>query len=172
MSLIASPPAQDSLIETEEEKPTRRDPFYIAKGWLQWLQDAVIARIQAAPEILIHNYQLTNQNASLGSTPIPIGNLPAGVYEVECYVRPTTADGVSSSIAVALGWTENALALSRVVATVAGAPDSVLVTANGRIRVLIDAFSPLTYATVYASNTPGQMRYKLQITVKSIGLDG
>lgn len=166
MSTIASPPAQDSLIQTDPSVRERRNPFYIGANWLRWLQDSLIKRIQAAPEVLLANYQLLNQNTSILAAALPLGILGAGTYEVWAYVRPTTADGVGSTIAVALGWTENALALSKVVAQVTS--DSVLDAAVGAVRVTIDANSALTYATAYTSVTPGKMKYKLQFTVKAI----
>ena len=167
MSTIASPPAQDSLIELDERLPWLKNPLIMAKGWLQWLQDAVLKRVQASPEILLGDYQLLGQGASIVAAGLPLPALGAGTYEVTSYMRVTTADGVSSSVALAIGWTENGLALSAVLGTIAS--DSVIdPRPNMLARITIDANSPIIYATAYASNTPGKMKYRLGFTVKAI----
>jgi hypothetical protein len=166
MPTIASPPAQDSLIELDETRRDRRDPFYVARTWLLWLQDALVTRVQAAPELRTA-VTLTAQNAAIGATPIPLASVTAGRYRISFYVRITTADAVSSSLTVTLGWTDSGIACTQSGAALTG--NAVTTTQSGSIVVQSDANAPLTYSVAYTSNTPGTMQYRLSVVCESLG---
>jgi hypothetical protein len=165
MSLIAAPPIQDSLVETDETDAARRNPFYLAKGWFIWLQDSIIARVQAAPQVL-KVLTLTNQNAAIGATAIPLGTVTAGIYRIAWYARITTVDGVSSSLTVTARWTEGAVALTLSGAAITG--DTTTSVQSGIVEVQVDANAAISYSTAYASNTPGQMKYALRLIVERV----
>ncbi len=162
---IAAPPVNDSLIELDPLVPSRRDPFFIAKSWLLYLQDALAARVQQAPAILT-SVALTNQSASIGATPIPLRSVSAGLYRVSYYLRITTAAAVSSSATVTLTWTESGVAL-----TLSGAALTTNTTASvqtGTFLIQSDANAPISYAVTYASNVANTMAFRLSITCEAV----
>lgn len=165
MPTLAGPPYQDSIIETDETNPKRRDPFYVAKAWLLWLTDTVLKTLQQAPQIL-KTVALSAQSAAIGATAIPLGSLTAGTYRVSYYARITTPDGVASSLTVTLGFTETANSLSFVGSAMTG--DTVTTVQTGTATIVIDAASAITYATAYSSNTPAKMKYRLQVVVERL----
>lgn len=168
MTLIASPPTQDSLIQIDEQDPARKEPFIMAKSWVIWFLESLIPRLQQSGQTVFApgdaGGTLKGQNASIPATPLPFGNLPAGNYRITWYARVTTVDGVSSSLTVAIGWVEDGTAI-----TLPSSPlnwDTVSPPMVGSMMIPKDANSPITYATTYASNTPGQMKYKLAFLVE------
>ena len=165
MPAIASPPVGDSLIETEENKPARRDPFFISKSWLIWLQESLVTRVQTSPDLRAF-VRLTGQNAAIGATPLPIGSVTAGRYLISFYARITTVDGVSSSLTVRLHWTESAISLTTSGAAMTG--NTTTTVQSGTIMVEADANSALSYSTLYASNTIGQMFYRLSVVATAL----
>ena len=165
MPTIASPPVNDSLIELDPLVPSRRDPFFIAKSWLLYVQDALAARVQQAPAILT-SVALTNQSASIGATPIPLRSVSAGLYRVSVYLRITTPAGVSSSVTVSIGWIESGVALSTSFAAVTG--NTVTTTQSAMLLVQSDANSPITYAVTYASNPAAAAMFRLSVTCEAL----
>ena len=166
MPTIAPPPSNDSVIELDETRRDRRDPFYLAKSWLLWLQEAVVTRVQNAPELRTA-VVLTAQNAAIGATPIPLATVTAGRYRVSYFARITTPDGVSSSLTISIGFTDGGVACTQSGAAMTG--NAVTTTQSGSIVVQSDANAPLTYAVLYASNTPGAMGYRLSVVCEQLG---
>lgn len=167
MPPVAQPPTQDSLIQQEEEKPARRDPFYMAKAWLVWILQQLLPRVNVTPEVTLSNKQYVNVNGAMGTTTIPTGVLSAGVYQVTYYLRKTVIDGGASSLQIILGWTENAgpaLALTGA----AMANDTTTDVQIGLIRVAIASNTALTFSTV-VSMPLGNMRYLVQFSVMRLG---
>jgi hypothetical protein len=165
MSVMAEAPLQASLIELDETQPTRKNPFYMATGWYRWLVDTLVARVATAPQCL-KTVTKTNQHAAIGATAVPLGTVSAGRYQLTWYARITTVDAVSSSLTVTLAWTEGGVALSISGSALTGNTTTTL--QSGVIEVDVDASSAISYATAYASNTPGAMGYRLSVTVKAI----
>lgn len=87
-----------------------------------------------------------------------------GVYEVGYYIRKTVADGVSSSLTVTIGWTENGTALTRVFAALT--TDSNVANQSDVVPIVADASTNITIAIAYASNTPATMTYRYRAVVK------
>jgi hypothetical protein len=166
MPAIASPPSTDSLLELDETRRDRREPWYISRAWLLWLQDAVVARVQQAPELRTA-VVLTGQTAAIGATPLPLASVNAGRYRIAWYARVTTPDGVSSSLTITLGWTDGAIACTQSGAAITG--DAVTSTQSGSIMIQSDANAPISYLTAYASNTPAKMNYRLSLVCESLG---
>ena len=88
------------------------------------------------------------------------GDIPAGLYAVYVYREVTTADPVSSSLAVAISWTHNGKALTRTLSAFSGAPQTVNDTVSDVTVIEIDANTPISYTLPYASNTPGVARFQ------------
>lgn len=108
---------------------------------------------------------LQAQNAAIATTAVFTTVTPA-LYRVSWYLRKTTADGVSSSVQITIGWTESGLPFTEVGAALA--VDAVDARQSGSVVVRADAFADLTYAIAYASNTPGAMVYRLDVTVEQL----
>lgn len=107
----------------------------------------------------------TNQGAVIATTSAYLVRA-AGLYRVSYYTRKTVADGVSSSLTVTLGWTDHAVPLTE--AGAALATDTVSTQQSGSKLIYADANSDITFAVAYASNTPGAMRYQIEVSVEQL----
>ena len=137
----------------------------MSKDLAIYFQTSVIQAIGNAPQFY-PAVSLTAQNASLGTTPIPLPSLATGLYRLTYYARITTVDAVNSSLTVTLSWTDGAVACSLSGAAMTGNTTATVQSSTAMIQ--IDAASPISYATTYASNTPGAMKYKLLILVEAV----
>lgn len=99
---------------------------------------------------------LTNQSAAVVTATLftPEG---AGTFRFSYALAKTIADGVSSSTQVTIGWTENGVAKTHVFA--AFVTDSVIAVDAGTWLLHADGNAPITWAVVYASNTPNRMTF-------------
>lgn len=141
-------------------------PSYgLSKEFGNWLVTSIVQPIATAPQ-LFPSVALTAQNASIGSTPVPLPALASGAYRISYYARITTVDPVSSSLTVSFGWTESSQALTLSGAAMTG--NLVTSVQSGILLILSDASSPITYATTYASNTPSTMKYRLFVLIESV----
>ncbi|HEV8262936.1 MAG TPA: hypothetical protein VGQ19_19545 [Burkholderiales bacterium] len=109
--------------------------------------------------------KLSPQSASIATT-AAFTTRVAGYYRVSYYMRKTQADGVSSSLTFTWGWTETGVALPESAAALT--TDTTSAQQSGSKTVYADAASDLTYAVAYASNTPGQMKYRLEVRVEQL----
>lgn len=166
MPAIASPPSNDSLLELDETRKDRREPWYISKSWLLWLQDAVVTRVQQAPELRTA-VVLTGQHAAIGATPLPLASVTAGRYRISFYSRITTPDGVSSALTITLGWSDGGIACTQSGAAMTG--NSVTTTQSGSLMIQSDANAPINYSVAYASNTPAAMVFRLSLVCEGLG---
>lgn len=107
----------------------------------------------------------SGQTAALATTTIRTTTLEAD-YEVGYYIQKTTADGVSSSLTVTLGWTGNGVAQTRAFAALT--TDTTGANQSAVIPILADALTDITIAIAYASNTPGTMAYLSRAAVKRL----
>lgn len=89
-----------------------------------------------------------------------------GLYEVSYYMRKTAPDGVSSSLTFTYGWTESGLPLTE--SETALAADATNAQQSGSKLIRSDANADLTFAVAYASNTPGQMKFRVDVVVKQL----
>lgn len=168
MALMESPPIGSSIVELNEKDLARKDPFYLAKNWIQWaykLLDRIQATVQVLKTLALGTTGV-GLNASIGATAIPLGGLSGGLMRVAWYARIRTPDPVASSLTVIIGWTEGGVALTLQGAAIV----SNLVTSvqSGVIEIQVDPNSAITYATTYVSNTPGFMHYSLRISVDEV----
>lgn len=162
---LASPPTGDSLIETDEQVPARREPFYMAVGWVRWLLDALLPRVQSASQWLVTK-TLTAQAAAILATAIPLPVLASGLYRVSWYVRVTQAAGGASAVQVTLGWTEGAQALTLTGALLNG---NLVTEVEAESHLLqVDRATSLTYAAAYVSAGVPVMQYSLRVTVEQV----
>ena len=109
---------------------------------------------------------LTNQSASISATPVPVPSLTAGLYRVSYYARITTAATTSSSLTVTIAWTDGTIAMTQAGAALTG--NTTATQQNGTFFIQDDANASITYATTYASNGAGEMKYSLYVVVESV----
>lgn len=143
-----------TAIVAEDRSPT--DFFRLA--W-QAIRDSMV---RTPTEARISD---SGQSAALATTTIRTTTLQAD-YEVGYYIQKTTADGVSSSLTVTLGWTANGVAQTRAFAALT--TDTTGANQSAVIPILADALTDITIAIAYASNTPGTMRYLYRAAVKRL----
>jgi hypothetical protein len=108
--------------------------------------------------------RLVDQTAARGGTTV-LTVVTAGLYRVSWYLRRTRVDGVSASVAVLLFFTD-------VDGTTVGytGPASTTDSLNEWQGIVLPircgAPTDIVLATSYASNTPGAMRYDLEVAVE------
>src|SRR3990167_10390286 len=82
----------------------------------------------------------------------------AGMYRIGLYLQKITADGVSSSLTLTVGWTSRGAALTHSFAALT--TDAIGANDSSIWEMYVDANSDITYEVAYASNTPGNMTYR------------
>lgn len=160
-SLLSPMPQAEPLVS--DAKGT---PLYMNGRWLQWFYLQWNQNTTATPIAQGSALRLTAQSASIGTTAMRLPQINGGRYRISWYARITVADAVSSSLTVTIGWTESGLALTASGAALTG--NTPFTVQSGSIVAELDGNSPITYATAYVSNTPGQMNYRLSIEVEAL----
>ena len=125
--------------------------------WVESIEqqaDASPTRPQPAEE-------LTNVSAS--DTGTLGGDQAAGLYRVSAYREVTTADPVSSSLAVVIGWTHNGKALTRTLPAFGGTPQTINDTQGDTTVIQIDPGTVISYTLAYLSNTPALARFDVTL---------
>lgn len=143
------------------------DGPYISGSWYRWLA-GITGAVAATPTIFSAQIRLTDQHAAIPTTNIPLPGLSQGNYLVSYYARVTTADGVASSLQVTMGWTDPDGSISAAISDVPLTLDSITLPRSNVYLADVKGNTPITYATAYSSNTPDQMRYKLNIVVQAV----
>lgn len=150
-----------------DREPLTLDRGLIGPAWYRWLFNLRSLFVNGTQQIG-STLVLTGQHAAISTTGIPLpGPLANGEYRVTSYLRVTAADGVSSSVQLTIGWTESGVTLTAL-AGAALTGDSITTVQGGTVPLVIDQNTAITYSTTYASNTPGQMQYKLTLLVESV----
>lgn len=88
----------------------------------------------------------------------------AGMYRIGLYLQKITADGVSSSLTLTVGWTSRGVPLTKVFSALT--TDTVGANDSSLWEMYVDASSDITYEVAYASNTPGNMTYRVNGAVE------
>lgn len=104
--------------------------------------------------------------SALLATTIAQTVIAAGMYRIGIYIQKITADGVSSSLTVTVGWTSRTVALTKVFTALT--LDSIVANDSHTWEMYVDANSDITYAIAYASNTPGNMTYRANGAVERL----
>ncbi len=110
---------------------------------------------------------LTGQNTSLSTTAVTSETITAGLYRVTYYARITSADLVSSSLTVSLAWDDGIVSCTHNFTAITG--NTISTTGSESYMVRIDT-PPITFTTVYASNTPGAMQYALSLVIEAVAV--
>ncbi len=135
-------------------------PFYV------YLRDNEQAQLQG-PTRLGTPIALTGQNTSLGTMAVTSETLTAGLYRITYYARITAADATSSSLTVSIAWDDGIVSCTHAFTAITG--NTISTTGSESYMVRIDT-PPITFTTVYASNTPGAMQYALSLVIEAVAV--
>jgi hypothetical protein len=136
----------------------------LSVAWERWF-DRMPATLNAIPSVL-NLVALDTQAASIAATDFSNSTLLKGTYRVSYHARISQAASTSSSLTVAITWTEDA-----VVQTVTGAAMTGNTTTTRQSDVFLirsDAGTAVNYATTYASVGATPMQYTLDIVLQVI----
>lgn len=165
MATPAPVPWNTPIVQLDPQTFKPLPGFTMSKDFGNWFFASLVQPIANAPQFY-PTVALTGQSASIGTTPIPLPSLATGLYRLTYYARITTADAVSSSLTVTLTWTDGGVSPSFSGAAMTG--NTTTTAQSGSAMVQIDAASPISYSTTYASNTPAAMQYRLTILVEAV----
>lgn len=129
---------------------------------LRW--EELINGFQIVPAVA--TVQALSQSAAIATT-AAYTTTSAGLYRMSYYTRKTAADGVNSSLTVTVGWQESGVALTESAAALTA--DAITAQQSGTKVMWADAATDITYAVAYTSNTPGNMHYRIDVSVERIG---
>jgi hypothetical protein len=138
---------------------------WLSEDWRNWLQ-TLKDRIDATAQRIGAGVALTAQAAAVSGT-VSTPTLEAGLYRVSWVARITQAATTSSSVTVSIGATSGGVPTTQagpaLTSNVVGAVQS------GSVVVDVDAATPITYATSYASVGGTPMQYALSVAVERLG---
>lgn len=126
------------------------------------------AQVASTPQSVIPPVEVTAQEASISTTPLPTEALAPGLYRVSYYARVTRAATSSSSLTVTITWTDGSVACSFSGAALTGNTTGTLQTET--LLIEIDQASPVSYATTYATSGATTMQYKLAIVLEAVSV--
>jgi hypothetical protein len=137
---------------------------FLTDEWVNWFSDYV-PRLDKAPSRLA-TVTRTGQSASLAITPFTSGTLAGGLYRVDWYARITTAATTNSSLTVTVLSTESGVSLTQSGAAMTG--NTTTTVQSGSALLLIDAGTPISYSTTYASTGATSMAYRLTLLLTRV----
>jgi hypothetical protein len=149
--------------------PPLQDPVLGSNGMLAASWREYFSRLPATLDAIpsrINVVNLTTQGASLSATDFSGGGLLAGLYRATWYARITRPGSVSSSLTVALAWTDGGVACSTAGAALTG--NTTATTQSGTATFRIDASTAVTYATTYASSGGTSMQHSLDLVLEKL----
>ncbi len=137
----------------------------VREPWRIWFRDLLETQ-QSQPVVTSPLVPLTGKTASVTLTPFTTGTLAAGFYRFSYYATVTTAAAVSSSLIVTATWTDHGVVQTRSSAAMTG---NTTATNQSEVWPLhIDASSPVSYSTTYASNVAATMVYALYLVLETV----
>jgi hypothetical protein len=137
----------------------------ITRQWQVFFRN-LTQQVDEGPTRAVANQIVTGRTAAISSTPFPTEALSPGVYRVSYYVAVMVPAGVSSSVQVAIAWTDSAVSKSAAGIAVTG--NTTASTGTGTFLVRVDQATPISYSTSYASNPGGAMSYDLVLTLEAL----
>lgn len=158
-----------AFILLDKTGPPLNDRIVDPKGWLtdlwrQWF-GRMPATLAAIPSVL-NVVSLSEQAASITATDFAGTSLLEGRYRLSYHARISQAGTVSSSLTVALGWTEGGVAQAYTGAAMTG--NTTATNQSGSVIIRGDADGAVTYTTTYASVGATAMEYSLDLVLEKI----
>ena len=160
-------PIEDPIAQSPKFADGRPNPkaYHVDDEWVQYFSSQ--AQTQTTASTRVAQVALSGQTASIGTTAIATGNLPAGLYQVSWIIHITRAATVNSSIDITIGFTQDSNSLSKAFTAITGNTTSTF--GDGILALMnIDGGSPVTYATTYASAGATSMEYSISVTLNQL----
>ncbi len=149
------------------EQPLDPETGLFVPRLLTWFRN-LRQQVDSTPSQVATPVEASNQSAAIGTTPIPTDPLAPGNYRVSGYIRITVPAGVSSSVACAIAWVDGGVTCTAtLVPAVTG--NATTATGTGTLFIRVDATTPISYSTSYASNPAAAMAYDLVLVLEQIG---
>ncbi len=155
----------DTLGEVVAYLRTLDSQGFITQIWLRFLSQ--LQQTIGASTVRVNSVPLSGQTASIGATDFSGGGISGGLYLVQAYARITQASGATSSLIVALGWTDGAVVQSEAWPTLTGNTVTTLFTGAAK-TIRVDTNSPITYTVTYASTGAPVMQYSLDLVLSRV----
>lgn len=112
---------------------------------------------------------LTALAASLGLTPLAIGEVSQGLWRVSYTARATQAASVSSSLEVTVSWIDRGVTITKTSAALIA--NDVAEPQFGTLIVRVDGNTPISVSTTYASAGGTPMIYQLDVVAEELARD-
>lgn len=147
------------IAELTQEEGTGRKVYTVTVPWGIYFRDLRNDVDNAA--VTQETFELTSQNTSIGTTTILTPGSD-GVFIFQYYAAVTTAattGAMTSSLTTTLSWTDGGVSKSKSFPAMTG--NTTTTTDSNDYLIQADGGAPISYSTTYASNTAGQMVYKL-----------
>jgi hypothetical protein len=154
-SSISRPPVSSVLIEAAT---------LVTRAWALWLE-------QVYRSLRTWTVSLSDQSAAIATTTIVTTRqpTPSGLFRVFWYAAIVTAAGVSSSLTVTIGFTDQGVAKTISGAAITG--NTTATVQSGAVMIRVDQDTAVTYATAYASNAASAMHYALDVRVEALPVE-
>lgn len=149
-------PTQDAIVDGRRFTPTQ--------VFIDWVT-SLTGDVDASPARL-GTVAIETQSASVGSTAIPLGALSGGYYRVTTFARITRAATSSSSLTVTIGFTSGGVSCT--FSTTALTGNTTATVQSHTWLLLVDASTPVTYSTTYASSGATTMEYQLAVIIEQV----
>ena len=148
-----------------DRDPIVREGGLVESAWSKFF--AALTQEQATSALLQGRTALTTQAAAISATSIPIQTVYTAEYRVSYYARVTQAATTSSTLQIAIGWTEGGVALSQSGTSLTG--NTTTTGENATLFIVADGNTPITYTVTYASSGATPMQYRLTVVAERIG---
>jgi hypothetical protein len=147
-------PQYDPLVDANQKMGER---------WYRWLS-TVVARIFEAPTVAASTHRVALTGAVAPVTLLT--PTQPGAYRVSWALQVTTPATTSSSVAVVVRWTANAIAQTETFPAVTG--NTTGTHAFGTVVIYPTSALPITIATTYSSTGPIPLAYALDAVVEAL----
>lgn len=160
-------PIQDPIVRARRQAfRDRPDPLegIITDVWAEYMT-RLVGSVNQSPG-RINSVEKTTQSASIGATDFSGGAIKAGLYRLSWYARITQAAGTSSSLTVAVTWTDGGVVQTFTGAAITG--NTTATNQSNSILIRSDASSPVRYSATYVSVGSPVMTYSLYLTIEEV----
>lgn len=162
---LPAPPYNDEVVYRPSKGPEGDLAYLMTPVW----QDSFVAqqqRINQTAYQFPNTIDLDSQDTSIGTTPIPLPSLSAGLYRVSVYARITQAATVSSSLQVSILFTDTGSSAIANTASQTGNTTASVISQD--LPIHVDQATPISYATTRNSVGATPMKFSLRIAVEQL----
>lgn len=158
-------PSYDSLIETDETNPARREPFYMAASWRKMFFDPIVALLNAVVKVVKTTSVPAGTSAAV-TTATAYQTTRPGLFRVSYIIRVTRPATTSSALQVTIGWVSGGVAQTKAGASLTGNLITTYETDSFIVRA--DGLTDVTYAVSYGSVGGTTLQYQADVVVEAL----